>query len=421
MDELHPVKVKLGYNGVYCRGIAKYGSAGLELKWEGLIEEGELRAHEVDSLDGHCGLIQGKFIDSLLLVTWQNMNRTIGTRINLTLCEEHSQLLTDNYPDLWLRNYTGMVANTPVNILLQKNASDRLRGVFYFSLKDTSWASTGNAIATDQYLLRPNDHNNIFLRDSILIDSFIAKQGKIHWKDTTGVISNGELKLKAAYPMATYLYMDYFSNFAFIYPELKSAAFNNWFGQLISDWQRDCTQEAAAFSEVHPLPMPELRASVRAYGWSDTELITKRIISGQVNYTCTWSTGEYSRAFNFDLKKGREINIEDIFKPEFNYKLFIDAFIRRNFTQHPLYDDPDFRAWLDQEDFRIFTIRGDGITFSTKFNIIYGRVHITIPFKELDPYITKSSAVRTVMQESYGIVLPVIKLPAFLRRKGNRN
>lgn len=416
-DELHPVTVRLGYDGLYCRGYIQYGSVGLRLKWDGLIQQDELRAYEIDSLDNHCGLIQGKIRDSVLLVTWQNTSRTIGSRIALSWCEEQSLRSYDPPSDLWLRYYAGTAGNTPLTVLLQKNASDRIRGVFYFPLKDTSWAATGHSFTADQYLLRPQDLNNRFLADSILIDSLIQKQGRIHWKDTSAVIANGDLKLKATYEMSSYLYMDYFSNFAFVYPRLKAANFNNWFGQLISDWLRDGTEEAAAFSLAHPQPVAELRATVRAYGWSDTELITKRIISGQVNYTCTWSAGEYSRAFNFDLKKGREINIEDIFKPEFNYKLFIDAFIRRNFTRHPLYEDPDFRAWLEQEDFRIFTVRRDGITFSTKFNILYGRVHITIPYTELEPFITKSSAVRTVMQHTYGIVLPEITWPAFLKKK----
>ena len=124
-----------------------------------------------------------------------------------------------------------------------------------------------------------------------------------------------------------------------------------------------------------------------------------------------------SQSLGFFLVSAAMIASLDIFKPEFNYKLFIDAFIRRNFTNHPLFEDPDFRAWLEQEDFRIFTVRRDGITFSTKFNILYGRVHITVPYTELEPFITKSSAVRTVMQHTYGIVLPEIKWPAFLKKK----
>lgn len=85
-------------------------------------------------------------------------------------------------------------------------------------MKDTSWAATGHSFTTDQYLLRPQDLNNRFLADSILIDSLMLKQGRIHWKDTAEVIANGVLNLKASYEMSSYLYMDYFSNFAFVYP-----------------------------------------------------------------------------------------------------------------------------------------------------------------------------------------------------------
>ncbi len=415
-NELHTVGLQLGYDGTHCRGWVRYGNTGTRLKWEGVWQDGEFRVYESDTLEGQCAFIQGRMTDNRLTADWQNTPRSLGAQLVLSRCDNTADLAEYAPPERWLRYYTGVVGNDPITLLLQRDATARVRGVWYFPHRDTAWVAAGYVdTAKGVYELKPQPIGS-HPGATVVLDSFVSKKAVMHWTQSDGVFQHGVLKWKEAYPVEVFVYMDYYSDIAFRYPVLKSPAFNNWFGQLISDWMRECTQFTTAFRESHPLPDAKQRASIRAFSWTDTELITRRIASGQVHYSNSWSQTDYGRAFNFDLKKEKEINLEDIFKPEFSYKTFVEAFIRPRLRTHTLYEDADFRAWLDQEDFRIFLIRRDGITFSTRFNYIFGEASVTIPYGELQSYISATSPVRSVMQESYGIVLPQLKWPAFLKK-----
>ena len=63
---------------------------------------------------------------------------------------------------------------------------------------------------------------------------------------------------------------------------------------------------------------------------------------------------------------------------------------KKEIKDHQLYADSDFKQWVKKSDFSYFTIRKDGICFSTKYSMLYGRQSVIIPFQQLQPFLKKS-------------------------------
>ena len=77
-------------------------------------------------------------------------------------------------------------------------------------------------------------------------------------------------------------------------------------------------------------------------------------------------------------------------KENFNHKPFVDHYIQSRLKKTALYkNNKDFRKWIDGTAFSYFTIRQEGLCFSTDFNAIYGQQRILISFEALAPYMRK--------------------------------
>ena len=137
------------------------------------------------------------------------------------------------------------------------------------------------------------------------------------------------------------------------------------------------------------------RASQRAYSWADIALLTDNFISGMLTYQATWTNGEATKTFNFDLKTGEAIELATLFKKGFDYSLFIKKYAAKEIIKNPIYKhNKDFRNWIKNQEFSFFTIGKKGISFYTDYHIIYDRQRIMIPYKKLNRNIRKNAPVR---------------------------
>ena len=89
----------------------------------------------------------------------------------------------------------------------------------------------------------------------------------------------------------------------------------------------------------------------------------------------------------------KEITLKSIFQAGFDLEKMIQKELRISQRNNMMIKESDYRKWIKNETFENFTIRKDGINFSTDFNAIYGKQSVTIPFGKLKPYIKKDSAV----------------------------
>ncbi|MBP7821336.1 MAG: hypothetical protein KA010_00340, partial [Saprospiraceae bacterium] len=143
-------------------------------------------------------------------------------------------------------------------------------------------------------------------------------------------------------------------------------------------------------NEFSNTPPPYSRASTRGSAWCDIEYLNKKIISGFIVFSNTWTDSITCHSFNFDFLQNKEIKLDDILNNIPARDVFIDRYISSQVTALPQYTQRAFRDWIDEVDFSYFTIRQDGICFSTPYNTIFGQQHISIPYDKLKDFLKKS-------------------------------
>jgi hypothetical protein len=157
------------------------------------------------------------------------------------------------------------------------------------------------------------------------------------------------------------------------------------------NWVVTCRNKVQKVKTSNPSKKPYLRATERAYAWTDIVYLSEDLLSGYINFSNTWSDEDRTQMVNFDLKRGKTLTTEDILKG--NYKKFIRNQIKKEFKQSLYYDLPEFRKWILKEGYTLFSIRKEGLYFSTKFNPIYGQQHVLIPYGKMKPYLRKNTVV----------------------------
>ena len=188
-------------------------------------------------------------------------------------------------------------------------------------------------------------------------------------------------------------YADYYTNYDFLFPKSSHAIFNEVMVLLTKDWIEDCRVNVQKIRKKGT--KPELRASQRAYSWTDVALLTDDFVSGMLTYHTTWVNGKATKTFNYDLKNGEVVELAALFKKGFNYQLFIKKQVAEEIIKLAIYKrDEDFRNWIKNQTFTNFTLGKDGISFYSDFHIIYGRQRIMIPYKKIKSNIRKNASVR---------------------------
>jgi hypothetical protein len=139
---------------------------------------------------------------------------------------------------------------------------------------------------------------------------------------------------------------------------------------------------------------PEMRSSIRAYAWCDVDFYDRNFISGFMTFENTWTKGLDGRSFNFDLKKGEEISLKDLFKAGFDITTFVAKYINEEIDHHELYQDYEFRKWVSKQGFPYFLIYKDGLAFCTPFDSVYGIQRIKIPYEKLKPFFKENHALQ---------------------------
>jgi hypothetical protein len=289
-------------------------------------------------------------------------------------------------------SFAGFVVKQPVELILQKESSNLVRGVAYFASSNKTVNLRGE--------FEPD--GNLALQ---LTDEYGEKQGQLRgpWRDIRewkGQFIHlnqskdaAQFTLRESLLMGCLDYADYTSSYDVTYPKTRSDAFNASMEKLVNDWVSRCRIHFNRQKANTALPEPANRAGMRASGWSQVSYLGEEAISGVMIFSTTWSAVPETRSFNFDPKTGREIQLADLFVKGFDYRKFVDQAIRQQLPKHPRYKDADFKNWIDREPFPHFTLRRDGLCLATGFNAFYGQLEVIIPYRALEPNLVKESAV----------------------------
>lgn len=392
IDDLNDIAISLAFDGKNCKGQLLYLRSKEVFDLVGIVKKNKITLQEFDEDHEISGHLKGEMLPEGLKLEWANFNNTIGGNLLLKEIEKPLNVPTYCGDNKWIRRYKGLIGREKLELILHKESSRAVNGTAYFKTDNQTYQVRGYMDAFDNLNLTVRDN---FDRVKGKFEGTFDEKQKLNanFSHQNGQFNTCSFHVKDFLAVGCIEYADYTTAYDVLYPKTQNANFNHWIESLVEEWIKSCKLYAIDVKKMNPEITPAMRASIRANTWCAVDYFSDDLISGVLTFSNTWSSKQESRNINFDLVRGVEITIEDIFKHDVDYRTLVRNYLNKKISKHNLYKDKDFRKWLAEADFPIFTIRKEGINFSTKFNSIYGQQEITVPYAELKSYLKKKSII----------------------------
>ena len=390
IDGKNQVSVTLAYDGKSCKGLLNYLTSGEKLMLDGKLKANELVLLEINQKGTVTGQYEGYIQGKNIHLNWSNLDNTLGSNIRLTQSKKEEKSLVSCSSENWIKKFVGALNSDNVELYLQANGQNNLKGVAYFPNENKSYTLEGEIINIDQIDIEIKDDNHNLkgtfqgvIRDenNLSVNYFDQKGNR-----TPVVFSNQEIM-----PVECLEYADYAANYEISIPISHDEIFEGWINEITKNWVKDCSDRVFQCRSQSNTSDPGSRSSVRAHAWSNIDYFDDRLISGFLTFENTWSETIEIVPVNFDFHEGKEILLQDILKEGVNLNLLVSKFLNENISRHTMYNDYGFRKWMSEQSFTHFMIHKDGLTFCTPFSSIYGRQRVKISFQDLKPYMVENN------------------------------
>lgn len=384
VDDLNDVAVTLGFDGSVCKGRLTYLRSHTDFDLEGYIENRNIFLQEFDRHNKVSGTLKGKISGKNISGSWKNYDGSKGGNLSLTETKKIAKFPSYCGDNKWIRKYKGDIANDRWEIILQKESSERLSGLIFHKKNNISYTFKGSIDERNNFTIKAKDQTGK------IVDVFTGQLNKD--KLTIGKKKQNTITLLpiAGLTIGCVEYADYATGYDITFPKTTNAAFNQQMDKETNEWIKACRNHLLKIKKQNDIAGPKMRAKERGFAWGEVEFFSLKVISGFMTFSNTWTPGQKLIAYNFDMENDRMLYLEDIFKEELDYRKYVKNYIKKEIKKHQLYSNSDFKKWIKKSDFSYFTIRKDGICFSTKSNMLYGRQSVTIPYRQLQPFLKKS-------------------------------
>ena len=395
VDDMSDVTLRLACTEKRCSGELIYLRSQDVFKLEGTRRGEQLDLKEYDRTGTWTGDLTGTLKGSELRLDWTNLDGTVGSAIRLETVNRLPDFPTFCGDNKWINAYDGELNGVPARLILQRVDNHRLLGNFHFSDERLPWQVRGTLENEQTIRLDLLDEQSGRSQGTIRGVFKLAQPLTLTYYDPKNVQEFATFRLVESLPVSCLEYADFYTSYDFLYPKTTSAIFNEWMVLLTQDWITDCRKQVQAMRKQSPTPA--LRASQRAYTWSDVTTLNDQFISGLLTHQATWSDRVATRSFNYDLQNGERLELEGLFKKGFDYQLFIKKFIADEIIKTPFYkSNAAFREWVKNQPFVHFTIELDGLALYTDYHAVYGRQRVLIPFKKIKKNVRKNAPIRAL-------------------------
>jgi hypothetical protein len=390
MDDVFLVDIALGYDGRNCRGYMTYVKSKTRLRLNGKLDNGVINLEERDATNALSGTIQGTFAGSKLEAGWSNAGNTVGGRLEAEEFQTGQSMLTSCAENKWASRYITKYNGGRCDMVLVRMHNGGLEGFLWIE------ADNGRTYTVKGDMKDNGDYDMEALLPNGKMAALLQGNLKTPQNVTCNWIGNGEKRsftftLKDKIVYGCYDYADYKAGYDAIYPRTACIACNTWLDQQVNGWINQCKTYLATQNEP---PTPPSRSSLRGSGWADLACWTENIFTGYLTFTESWSEQAAGKAFNFDLKSGKEINVNDLFSKGFNLKNFLEEYVRKESPKMAQFGaDVKYREWVSKQGFPLVVIRRDGLELSTVFHPVYGRQRLLVPWSDLKANLKKDSIV----------------------------
>ncbi len=395
VDDLNDVGLIIAYDGKDCKGFITYLRSKERFKLEGNLKGDKIKLRETDTEESVTGHFEGQFYGdfSKLKAHWFNREKTRAGLLMLSQVEHEVVFPTYCGDNKWVRKYEGLIMGQTVEFILQRNSELDLKGIIWYKEKNRSHHLKGGMISETEFKVVITDelcHKLGAIQGSIQKPSFEILG---HWISPEGEQHRVKFDKTSHITVGCIEYQDYMSTYDVIFPKSKNASFNAFINDIVGEWKISCKEQVKKLKEEREFPGPEDRAIAHAAGWFNIEYMSEHLVSGFITFNKSWEEEHQDLSFTYSLLNDEKVGLEDIFREgvEYHQILLEKALMRLKYK--PLYANAGFKEWITTTSFPHFTIRENGINYSTVFHPIYGRQSVTIPYDEMEEYLNPYSPI----------------------------
>ena len=394
MNDVNDIAITLASDGKKCKGYLWFLRSKAKFKVEGTVKDTVLNLTEYDSM----GVVTGSIVGTLkdfdgITANWYNYDKSLGEYMELLPTSKEPRYPGYCGDNKWVHRYSGIIKDEVVEMVLRRGNNQEIKGIIHFTKNKKSYyvdgvlSNFGRAIDLNIKDLNWNSKGDI----SASIDFSDKMKGDFTSPD--GAISSCDFTPDIKLPVGCIEYADFITKTEISYPKTRNQHFNDNVRVKVEDWLNSGRAYTAQYIKQLGTLMPSHRGSMRSYCWYEVDYLSNQLISGSVTMTNTWDTNYDGFVFNFNLSSNEEITYHTLFQENLDYAKFIEKYIKEEIRSRPFYNDSEFFNWIQTEKFAFFTIRKEGLDFSTKFNSIYGTQHVTIPYTVLKPFLKVNSPI----------------------------
>jgi len=387
IDDLNDIALTLGYDGSQYIGQMRYLRSQDTFWWEGEFKDGMIQLEEYKASEEPCGYIYGQLKEDQFIAEWSNYNNSSSAQMILQEVDVPAEMPTYCGDNKWIATFAGNYMSREIALILQNDLNDLIHGTIYMGIEGQTFQLRGSVTNTNGRFQVSMTDDLGHMRGYLIGQYEDQDRLYLQWQGPSHETVTLRLNRKHAIQVGCRAYADFSSSYDILYPKTTSSAYNRWINRTVDDWTRSCRQYALQVQQKNPAKKVSLRSSLRANAWCDLEQYSKEIISGYMIFSNTWSVDMEAKAFNFDIKANKWITLDDVFQEGVNVKQLIREQLNKQMEQHAFYSDPDFRAWITKQSFKQFTLRKEGIAFSTPYSSVYGRQQVTLSYRILKPYL----------------------------------
>jgi hypothetical protein len=395
VDDISDVGLSVAYDGKNCKGFITYLRSKERFKLEGHIKKSKLLLRETDNEESVTGHFEGDIKNdfSEIKAHWFNKEKTRAGVLDLKRVEKEVIFPTYCGDNKWIRKYQGFINSEKAELILQRSSDYKLKGVLWLKNRNRTYSLEGTMLDDMKFKV-------------IAIDDTADKIGTIEGEinpsshKLMGSWINAEEKSKRVsfHKIDNILvgcieYQDYMTTYDVTYPKSKNEAFNSYMDLTVEKWKNSCQKHAAELKKINPVPGPEDRGLANAAGWFELEYFSDTLISGYITFNKSWEDDHQDISFNYDLVKGRSFTLYDLFKTGVDYNSLLREKVLQKLQFASVYGNKKYKEWLNEASFVLFTIRENGIRYSTSFHPIYGRQSATIPFSDIEKHLNPYSSI----------------------------
>lgn len=386
-DDAAMADISLGFDGKNCRGYITYAKSRTRFKLEGTLDTSGLILEERDMSRNLTGRLKGSIVGKHLEAEWTNAANTIGSKIEADEVPPGSSISINCSDNKWTSRYITRYNDARCDMILVRSQNGALDGFLWVEVDGRTYRLKGEIKSDGSY-----EMDALGAGDRLAaILSGTMKPGQNTECNWTGSGERRQFKfiLKDHFLMGCYEYADYASAYDVLYPRTPCATCNSWLDDQVNQWVNRCQ---TTFSEKKLALTAANRNAQRASAWPEVTCWTDNILTGYLTFMDTWSDKNQGIAYNFDLKTGKQIVLDDVFQKSFGYQKWFSDYAAKEMPKLPSFAaDPQFREWLSKEGFPLVVIRREGFELSTYFNPLYGRQTIFVPYTAIRPYLRKDS------------------------------